>query len=698
MAQAPNYTPSEDFSQDELNNAGGRSAILTEALDDELSAISTAHNALNTNVQLNQRDDGEIRDQRVKLHTLDPVVLKLVSMFGGVVRGAWMTATAYAIKDVVTQGGNTYVAAVAHTSGVFATDLAAVRWVLVQVGVATAASGIPFTPTATLAATNVQAAIDESDTENRALTVAEVANRVAADALLVQIAALADTAVIGSGDAMVGIKRTAAGAIAITLHDANEKRIFDLAADFGVTTASSAAATKTALQLAITAAGATSRGGWVIVPPFLNYGLIVTDKTTWPSFAGLTVPVVVHDYSQASSYAGYPTAYDGAQYRSWQFTPQTTSPGQHDGNTVWQRGAWAPNYCISNDMDLSGGRLATDNRRARYTIFNEGRATWSIGQGSNASSTLTSEELSNFIIEKYSAAGDTLGGYFSLVVERKTGRQSWGGGTNAPLAHFDLAPSNPADTGVPVCVIRTSGSTTAGVEIQSSSGAGLRSFLRNVSGNTEIGTTTGGTAFKQRQADGFTEIGAGTSFTYHFNVQAARASNWISFVNNTNATDGFVQRLQSTSVQASTWSFLEGYANAGADLRVRVRGDGNVYNVNNIFAAISDEKLKRDIADAGSAWADFKAYRFRKYRFKNDPDGALQLGVIAQEIEQVSPGLVSETADFEIDEDGERKLTGTVTKEVKYSILYLKAAVALQEAMVRIEALEARLNKLEKAS
>ncbi|SHN39997.1 hypothetical protein [Rhizobacter sp. OV335] len=185
MAQAPNYTPSEDFSQDELNNAGGRSTILTEALDDELSAISTAHNALNANVQLNQRDDGEIRDQRVKLHTLDPVVLKLVTSFGGTIRGAWLTATAYAIKDVVTQGGNTYVAAVAHTSGVFATDLAAVRWVLVQVGTATAAAGIPFSPTATIAATNVQAAIDEADTENRALSAAASASAAAVNAALV---------------------------------------------------------------------------------------------------------------------------------------------------------------------------------------------------------------------------------------------------------------------------------------------------------------------------------------------------------------------------------------------------------------------------------------------------------------------------------------------------------------------------------
>jgi hypothetical protein len=38
---------------------------------------------------------------------------------------------------------------------------------------------------------------------------------------------------------------------------------------------------------------------------------------------------------------------------------------------------------------------------------------------------------------------------------------------------------------------------------------------------------------------------------------------------------------------------------------------------------------------------------------------------------------------------------GTVTKEVKYSILYMKAVKALQEAMDRIETLEAKVEALE---
>jgi len=45
-------------------------------------------------------------------------------------RSAWLTVTAYAKGDLVRQSGSTYICLIAHTSGVFATDLTAVRWEL----------------------------------------------------------------------------------------------------------------------------------------------------------------------------------------------------------------------------------------------------------------------------------------------------------------------------------------------------------------------------------------------------------------------------------------------------------------------------------------------------------------------------------------------------------------------------------------
>ena len=130
------------------------------------------------------------------------------------------------------------------------------------------------------------------------------------------------------------------------------------------------------------------------------------------------------------------------------------------------------------------------------------------------------------------------------------------------------------------------------------------------------------------------------------------------------------------------------YNNAAAAYKFRVADSGNVTNTNGTYGTISDVKMKKDIVDAGSQWADIKAIRFRKFKMIDDPEQIVQLGVIAQELEQTSSGLVEEHKD--IDKDGND--LGTTTKSVKTSILLMKAAVALQEAMNRIEQLEARLD------
>lgn len=51
---------------------------------------------------------------------------------------AWVTATSYVVADLVTESGNYYRCAVAHSSGTFATDLSAGKWVLVNHSVFTA--------------------------------------------------------------------------------------------------------------------------------------------------------------------------------------------------------------------------------------------------------------------------------------------------------------------------------------------------------------------------------------------------------------------------------------------------------------------------------------------------------------------------------------------------------------------------------
>lgn len=56
----------------------------------------------------------------------------LAALGGGV--DAWVTATVYAVGDVVIQSAKFYQAQIAHTSGTFATDLAASRWLEISAG------------------------------------------------------------------------------------------------------------------------------------------------------------------------------------------------------------------------------------------------------------------------------------------------------------------------------------------------------------------------------------------------------------------------------------------------------------------------------------------------------------------------------------------------------------------------------------
>jgi hypothetical protein len=125
----------------------------------------------------------------------------------------------------------------------------------------------------------------------------------------------------------------------------------------------------------------------------------------------------------------------------------------------------------------------------------------------------------------------------------------------------------------------------------------------------------------------------------------------------------------------------------GGTTSFRVFTNGNVQNTNNSYGAISDIKLKENIVDANSQWDDLKALQVRNYNFKEGQTHT-QIGLVAQEVELISSGLVYESPD----RDAEGNDLGTVTKSVNYSVLYMKAVKALQEAMERIETLEQRLS------
>ena len=166
MPQPPQYTRITDFSTDEANNLTGRSTVRTPNLDTELDNVKLTLDQILTNIGLIQRDDGKLLDGVVTQASLSSAVTALFVAIGANPRGAWLTSTVYAVKDIIETGSpvTPYMCVTAHTSGVFATDYAANRWVTLGTGLPTA-SQVSSTATGDVAATNVQSAIAEISSE-----------------------------------------------------------------------------------------------------------------------------------------------------------------------------------------------------------------------------------------------------------------------------------------------------------------------------------------------------------------------------------------------------------------------------------------------------------------------------------------------------------------------------------------------------
>ena len=157
--------------------------------------------------------------------------------------------------------------------------------------------------------------------------------------------------------------------------------------------------------------------------------------------------------------------------------------------------------------------------------------------------------------------------------------------------------------------------------------------------------------------------------------------------------------LLSTSGNVNGGSTVtESFGNAG---QIRFMGDGDAENTNNSYGGLSDRTLKENETSASSQWDDIKALQIKNYNLIAYPDRP-HLGVIAQDLESAGmTRLVKTYSDIlytEEDDLPEGVSVGDVKekgyKAVKYSVLYMKAVKALQEAMTKIETLETEMTAL----
>lgn len=175
-----------------------------------------------------------------------------------------------------------------------------------------------------------------------------------------------------------------------------------------------------------------------------------------------------------------------------------------------------------------------------------------------------------------------------------------------------------------------------------------------------------------------------------FGNRASANAQLFQNISNTNPEGLYIQFTQAAPNTASR-HFL--HCSDNSTSRAVIDSNGNLRNYNASYGGFSDASLKENIVDAGSQWDDIKNVKVRVFNFKKDGPSEKRIGVVAQEIETVCPKLVGIT--YDKDESGNLLETGL--KSVKYSVLYMKAIKALQEAIAKIETLETKVAALEAA-
>lgn len=180
----------------------------------------------------------------------------------------------------------------------------------------------------------------------------------------------------------------------------------------------------------------------------------------------------------------------------------------------------------------------------------------------------------------------------------------------------------------------------------------------------------------------------------------------------------------STAGNGSNYIAMIGSANAaGSNIvlesisagsrRAAILDNGNFQSATNVYGSTSDIKLKENVVDTTPKLEKLMQVQVRNFNYIGQDDK--QIGVVAQEIEKIFPSIVFETKDTKqvevtktrdiTDVDGnvikeeytefETQETGEVTKNVKYSVIYMMMLKAMQEQQEIINDLKVRVEKLE---
>jgi len=171
-----------------------------------------------------------------------------------------------------------------------------------------------------------------------------------------------------------------------------------------------------------------------------------------------------------------------------------------------------------------------------------------------------------------------------------------------------------------------------------------------------------------------------TSATNTFVVSSASGGTAVAQIINTSSSGNVI------SVASTLQS--NGNNTSSAHFQGNTTGVGNWYLFGNGTSSYSsDERLKKNIETTRSGYLeDLCKLRVVKYNWRLDEEGKnKELGLIAQEVEQVFPNLVQDDLNPVSQDDD------TIYKQLKQSVLPFMLLKAIQELNAKVTALEAKL-------
>jgi hypothetical protein len=212
------------------------------------------------------------------------------------------------------------------------------------------------------------------------------------------------------------------------------------------------------------------------------------------------------------------------------------------------------------------------------------------------------------------------------------------------------------------------------IYLQQDGGAAGNTQLRlNAAGGSNTGSVRLLDKYIWASTSNGSQLNIGNDLT---TAQMTIGSNGITNLTVTND-DGL--QVRSTASAGTTWANFVG-RHSTSSFSFIVYNNGNVVNSNNSYGALSDIKLKENIADATPKLEKLNQVRVVNYNIKGETQK--QIGVIAQELEQIFPSMIDESPD----RDSEGNDLGTTTKQVKYSVFVPMLIKAIQELNAKVDA------------